>query len=243
MSLPAGRFIFVSYSNQDRDFVHPEITRLEGLGFPVWYDKGRLQPGRVWNEEIRHAVADCACFLMFITQDAVNSRNVRREVRHALKTRKPFVCVYLAKVELPPRYHRRIKELMRRVQALERYELFRYEYEEPLSRALAEYLKIAPRPGEKNVREEKVNVPPLPGGRADVLPKIFFSALVLSGAVFFFLALVATIAPHFASASPNDPLNNRPMGIIAGIFFTAVALSLEAGAFVVYRVYLRRKHG
>lgn len=228
--------IFVSYSNEDRVIVHDEIRRLERLGFGVWYDKGRLQPGRVWNKEIRQAIADCACFIVFVTRDAVRSRNVRREVRLALKIGKPFIRVNLEKVEFCPPYQSR----MRGIQALERYALRRYEYEKPLSRAIADYLKVEPRPEEKVERREPERVPP-PDVRPDVLPKIVFFALVLSGGGFLFLALIAIAAPYFASASPNDPLNNRLMGLVAGIFFLCVALSLEGAAFVVYRVYLRRK--
>ncbi|MFL6284966.1 MAG: toll/interleukin-1 receptor domain-containing protein [Pyrinomonadaceae bacterium] len=239
MSSAEGQ-IFVSYSNRDSDFVHGEIRRLEGLGFRVWYDKEGLQPGLVWDKVICQAISTCACFMVFITRDALRSEHVPDEIRQALGEDKPFICVYLEKVELPTDLQRP----MGSIQALERYAQRRYQYEGKLSKALAEYLKVEHPPEEKDkVREQERVPPPPPDVRPDPLPKIVFFVLVLLGAVMFFLALVAIIAPFFASATPGDPLGNPFVGLVGGVFFTGLALILEGGAYVVYRVYLRRKHG
>jgi hypothetical protein len=236
MSSAKGQ-IFVSYSNKDCVFVHGEIRRLEGLGFRVWYDKEGLQPGLVWGAVICKAISTCACFMVFITRDAIRSQHVRDEINQALREGKPLICVYLEKVDLPAD----LQGPIRSIQALERYALRKYEYEEPLNRALAEYLEVEPRLEENGAGHEQERVSPPPDVRPDALPKIVFFALVLLGGGFLFLALVVIVAPYFASASPGDPLNNRLAGLIVGIFFICIALSLEGTAFGVYRVYLKRK--
>ncbi len=221
MPLPDGPFIFVSYSSRDSHFVHPEIMRLERQGYKVWYDWGEIQPGRLWTMEICRAIKAWAFFLVFISQAALNSANVRDEMDEALKLGKPFICVYWEKVNLPKRF----RTPTRKIQALERYALRRNEYEGPLERALSEYVK--------GVRHE----------RPDSLAKIFFFTLLLSGGVFLFLAFVAFVTPYFSSPLPGDPLGNRLTGLLVSLFLAAVAVGMGAAAYAVRRVYLRRKNG
>jgi hypothetical protein len=223
MPPPNGPFIFVSYSSKDSHFVHPEIARLERQGYTVWYDKGELQPGLIWDQEIYQAIRACACFIVFISEAAVNSAHVLDEMDKALEVRKPFISVYWEKVNLPARF----QEKVRRIQALERYALRRDEYEEPLEKALFEYVK-------KTFRQRHT--------RPDSLPKIVFFALLLSCVLFLFLAFVAIVTPYFSSPLPGDPLNNRLAGLLASLFFAVVAVGLCAAALLIRRTYLRRKN-
>jgi hypothetical protein len=195
--------------------------RLERQGYKVWYDRGEIQPGRLWTEEICRAIKACACFMVFISEDAVNSANVCDEMDKALKLDKPFICVFWEKVDLPARF----RTPMRKIQALERYALRRDEYEGPLERALSEYVKGAHH------------------ARPDSLAKIVLFALLLACGVFLFLAFVASVTPYFSSPLPGDPLGNPLNGLLAGLFFAAVSVGLGVAAFAVHRVYLRRKNG
>lgn len=240
MPLPDGPFIFVSYSSRDSYFVHPEIVRLERQRYRVWYDKGNLQPSRVWAEEIRRAIDACACFMVFITEDAVNSPNVLVEMDQALEARKPFICVYWEKVELPPRFQKPV----RRIQALERYALRRHEYEGPLDRALSEHVeKTEIQPGQEDEGVEREPAPPPPLAQPDVLPLIVFFALILSAGASLFVACVAALIPYVGTPRPGDPFNSPLAGFAVSIFFAAVAACLSVGAFAVHKFYLRRRHG
>ncbi|MCA1565917.1 MAG: toll/interleukin-1 receptor domain-containing protein [Acidobacteria bacterium] len=234
MSRPTDSFIFVSYSNRDSDFVHSEIKRLEMQGYKIWYDKGKLQPGLAWDKEISKAIKACACFIVFITQDALDSPNVCIEIDQALEAGKPFICIYWEKVELPSRFQKPIRS----IQALERYALRRIEYEEPLSRALSEYVECSP--VEHTETPVETPVPPSPVIQTNILPKILFLSLILLVVLFVFLAVVATIAPHLASY-PGDPLGNRLSGFLVSFVFIAIAFGLGGGALAVYRIYLKRE--
>ncbi len=47
-------YIFVSYAHTDTASVYPEIARLTGQGFNIWYDEG-ISPGTVWRDELERA--------------------------------------------------------------------------------------------------------------------------------------------------------------------------------------------
>ena len=235
MSLPDRPFIFVSYVREDSDFVYPEIERLEKQGYKIWYDKGELIPSFIWDKLISEAIEACSCFIVFITQDSVNSENVRKEIRQALDANKPFISIYWEEVqeeEYPPEFQEFVEPIQSR-QALERYVLLKHEYEESLSRALAPYR----RPG------FEPPAPPQPDPRLYVLPQIVFFILAPLAVIFLLLAAILAFAPFFASALPGDPLNNRLGGVAAGILFAAIACGLGGAAFAVRWIFLRRKHG
>jgi hypothetical protein len=226
-SLPDGPFIFVSYARVDSDFVQPEIERLEKLGYMTWYDKEGLEPGRPWDEAIRQAVDACACFIVFITHDSINSRNVRKEIARALRRGKPFISIHWQNVEIPLCYRKRILEK----QALERYAQFKHEYEKSLERALSPYR----RPGFGPPR-----LPP-PDTGPDALPKIVFFMLGLLAVLTLLFAVVLVVFSYVSPAVPGNLRLSRLVGWLSGLIFTVIACGLGATAFAVYRVYLRRK--
>lgn len=229
MALPDGPFIFVSYVREDSDFVFPEIERLEKQGYRIWYDKEKLQPGDFWDSAISRAIDACACFIVFITQDSINSRNVRKEIDRALSAGKHVISIHWEKVTLPPEYDGPIGSR----QALERYSLLKREYEEPLNRALAPY----------RIPGFKAPAPPQPETRLHVLPKILFFTLVLLAVFFLWFAAAFAIVPFFPSALPDDLLNKRQLSLAASVLSLIIACGMGVAAFVVYWAYLRRKHG
>ena len=76
-------YIFVSYAHKDASLVYPELVTLKNLGYNVWYDEG-IDPGGMWPEEIANAINHCAIFIVFMTPNAVNSRNVRDTINFAI---------------------------------------------------------------------------------------------------------------------------------------------------------------
>ena len=229
MPLPDGPFIFVSYANKDYDFVRGEIERLKSEGYKLWYDQEQIQPARLWSDEIRKAITACACFMVFITEDAVVSRHVCEEIDQALSENKPFIGVYWDNVELPAG----LQELVRKRQTLDRHSM-QSAYEGPLSTALSEYV----RPEKKD--EVLVPLPP-PGPDPDILAKVVFFGLIAAALINFSLVLLVNIAPPFISKTPAELKNNCLVGFISGISFGAIGLGLSGAAFAVFRKYLRRE--
>ena len=96
-------YIFVSYSHKDAASVFPELTRLKEEGFNIWFDEG-IEAGAEWREEIGSAILDARIFLYFVSQDAVQSENCRKEVALADKQRIPTIVdpASIARIEVPP---------------------------------------------------------------------------------------------------------------------------------------------
>jgi hypothetical protein len=237
MPIPDGPFVFVSYSSKDASFVHSEIKRVEGQGYKVWYDQGELLPARFWAEEIRSAIAACACFAVFISEDSVLSDNVCDEIDQALKANKPFIAIYWDNVELPPA----LQKPVRSRQTLDRYALHLSNYQELLRKALSEHIRVNWRQGiAMDTKVEYATVISAP--RPETLPKVLFFCLLLLAAFFLFFAFVMSVTPFIVSARPNDIINNRPMSIMAAVTLVVLSFVLIGLAFVVFRMYLRRKH-
>jgi len=93
-------YIFVSYAHKNSDIVYAHLTRLRNEGFRIWYDEG-IDPGADWSDEIATALVHAEVFLIFISEAAVASHNVRKEIVFAIDQRKHMVCVHIEEIELP----------------------------------------------------------------------------------------------------------------------------------------------
>jgi len=83
--------VFVSYSHQDRDYVHQLLRYLAGLeeeGFSFWHDQ-RLETGVRWDDEIRRELDRADIVLALVSQDFLNSRYIKDvEVSRSLSRRR-----------------------------------------------------------------------------------------------------------------------------------------------------------
>ena len=93
-------YIFISYAHRNSDIVFEHIKKLYSAGYRIWYDEG-IDPGTDWSDEIATSLNSAACFLVFMSPEAVDSHNVKKEIVFAVGKRKLMVCVYIAETELP----------------------------------------------------------------------------------------------------------------------------------------------
>ena len=94
-------YIFISYSHQDTEKIHPIVAGLADRGFRVWYDEG-IEPGTEWPEYIAKQISASACCIAFLSESSLNSQNCKREINYAVQTSVPLLTVYLEEVELSP---------------------------------------------------------------------------------------------------------------------------------------------
>ena len=94
-------YIFVSYSHKDTATVIPIIENLKQHGFGVWYDNG-IEAGSEWPEYIAERLMDSTVVLAFMSQNALNSHNCRREINFAIEIRKELLVIYLEDLNLTP---------------------------------------------------------------------------------------------------------------------------------------------
>lgn len=92
-------YIFVSYCHKDKPQVFPIVERLARDGYRVWYDEG-IDPGTEWPEIIAQHLNGCRLCIAFLSGNALDSHNCRREINFALLKKKPFLSVVLEPVAL-----------------------------------------------------------------------------------------------------------------------------------------------
>jgi len=92
-------YVFVSYKRRDILRIAPLLRKLVEWGYRVWYDR-EIPGGSDWDEVIEDHLERCNLLIVFLSQEAVSSRYVRREVKYADALNKTIVPVQLEAVEL-----------------------------------------------------------------------------------------------------------------------------------------------
>jgi hypothetical protein len=94
-----GPFFFVSYRRTDLDRVAPVIEHVRRQGWRLWYDS-EIAGGTEWNAVLEQRLAACSGVLLFLSQPAVDSKFVRRELQFADSLGKPIIGVQLEAAQL-----------------------------------------------------------------------------------------------------------------------------------------------
>ena len=110
-------YIFISYSHKNEDEVLPIIESMQKEGYRLWYDSG-IEAGTDWPEVIADHLDDSSVFLAFLSPDAVESHNCRKEFNFAMMENKPSLTIILKPIQLAPV----MKMQLSSIQAIYRYE-------------------------------------------------------------------------------------------------------------------------
>lgn len=89
-------YAFISYKREDMPRIAHLLHRIVSWGHPIWYDAG-IVGGSEWNEVIDEKVSHCQILIVFLSQAAVESKMVRREIILADKENRPILGVRLEK--------------------------------------------------------------------------------------------------------------------------------------------------
>ena len=76
--------IFLSHSDQDRQFVEELVAMMRRHGLPVWYSRTNVLGGQQWHDEIGEALWRCDWFVLVLSPSALESMWVKREIYFAL---------------------------------------------------------------------------------------------------------------------------------------------------------------
>jgi len=96
-----GNHVFVCYARLDQAFVLRLAGELRRKGVPVWVDQWDIAPGLDWDREIDRALYDCDRMMIVLSPVAVESREVRAELRTALDAGKIIVPVLHQECHIP----------------------------------------------------------------------------------------------------------------------------------------------
>lgn len=92
-------YIFINYCHDDKQIVYPYIEAFMQKGYRVWYDDG-LHPGDDWPEVIAQHISNSTICVTFMTNNAVNSHNCRKEINFAFMQNKTFIGVELEVLQM-----------------------------------------------------------------------------------------------------------------------------------------------
>ena len=76
--------VFLSHSDNDREFVTHLANVIRNHGIPAWYSRTDIVGAQQWHDEIGRALNRCDWFVVILSPNAVESRWVKRELLFAL---------------------------------------------------------------------------------------------------------------------------------------------------------------
>ena len=76
--------VFLSHSNQNRQFADTLAGVLRRHGVPVWYSQVNIIGAQQWHDEIGEALRRCDWFAVVLSQPSVESDWVKHELIYAL---------------------------------------------------------------------------------------------------------------------------------------------------------------
>ena len=101
------RFIFTSYSHANKDAVHKILDKMQADGYRIWYDQEILL-GEDWADRAADKIEECDCFIGFVSEAYVGSKNATDELQYAYELDKRIILIYLESVKLPGRLRMRL---------------------------------------------------------------------------------------------------------------------------------------
>ncbi len=93
--------VFVSYSRNDKDRVVELIGKLRTAGVSVWLDTSGIDGATRWGEQIVHALESAKVLMLMVTEAAVHSDNVAKEVVLVSERKGHILPVHLEPTQIP----------------------------------------------------------------------------------------------------------------------------------------------
>jgi hypothetical protein len=86
--MTARRYIFISYSREDRPFVDRLGADLRAAGFETWVDTQQIEPGDSWQKTIAASISDAGAYVFVASQASVSRTKsyIYSELQHAIET-------------------------------------------------------------------------------------------------------------------------------------------------------------
>src|SRR3984957_17544125 len=84
--------VFISYASQDTDTANQICRSLESQGISCWIAPRDVKPGAEYADAIVRAINDAKAVVLVMSDGAVASAHVGREVERAASKRKPIIA-------------------------------------------------------------------------------------------------------------------------------------------------------
>jgi TolB-like protein/Flp pilus assembly protein TadD len=98
----ASAEVFVSYSRDDAGQVLDLAAKLRAAGVSLWIDQSGIDGASQWSEQIVNALESAKVLLLMVTESAVHSHNVAKEVVLVSERKGHILPVLLEPTVIPP---------------------------------------------------------------------------------------------------------------------------------------------
>jgi adenylate cyclase len=93
--------VFISYSREDASRVLELAGRLREAGVSLWIDQGGIDSASPWSEQIVNALDSAKVLLLMVSESAVHSHNVTKEVALVSERKGHILPVHLQRTMIP----------------------------------------------------------------------------------------------------------------------------------------------
>ena len=100
--MAAAAEVFVSYSRDDAGRVLELAAKLRAAGVSLWIDQSGIDAASQWSEQIVNALESAKVLLLMVTESAVHSHNVAKEVVLVSERKGHILPVHLEPTVIPP---------------------------------------------------------------------------------------------------------------------------------------------
>ncbi len=98
------RRVFISYASHDAAVAQKVCSALEAAGFPCWIAPRNVVPGTLYADGIVHAIDDSSILILILSEQAIASAHVGREIERAVSKRHPVVALRIDAAPLTPAF-------------------------------------------------------------------------------------------------------------------------------------------
>jgi len=97
-----SRTVFLSYASHDTEIANTVCKELEGRGIRCWIAPRDVKPGAQYADAIVRAINECKVLLIVLSQNAVVSSHVGKEVERASSKHKQIIALRIDAAPLTP---------------------------------------------------------------------------------------------------------------------------------------------
>jgi TolB-like protein/Tfp pilus assembly protein PilF len=87
------RRVFISYASHDAAVAQKVCAALEAAGYPCWIAPRNVVPGTMYADGIVHAIDESSILVLILSEQAIASAHVGREIERAVSKRHPVVAL------------------------------------------------------------------------------------------------------------------------------------------------------
>jgi TolB-like protein/tetratricopeptide (TPR) repeat protein len=87
------RRVFISYASHDAAVAQKVCTALEAAGCPCWIAPRNVVPGTMYADGIVHAIDESSILVLILSEKAIASAHVGREIERAVSKRRPVIAL------------------------------------------------------------------------------------------------------------------------------------------------------